>query len=338
MAPSASTAASGGGSAIGVDAADDAPLYAPDATWAQLIAQVPEPAEELSFDPVHRETIAHPVAVELATRLARGERPTDAQWVEALLHSGAVRWRNVWPVDVPWVVSMRVPMWLGLAEIELRPRTDDLATARAGMLGIPLCGMETLSMEWRASHQELGSVRLGEQRLEFDAAVVWGSDPYAFDFPALPSPPQEVAWKGTIVLPVRGVASLADALPPASGPEIDAAVQRALSISVRNMNLRLEYSPGDDALLRGLGVALEVDVHHGGQLRESLDFGLLTESRHGLRQPTSSGGSERGLSPETLLAIAESRPVTFSVRGKLDPRLLYDWDSNRHYAGSFELP
>lgn len=335
--PSAAMAPSGRQSAIDVAADDDGPLYTTDATWAQWIAQTPAPPEERTFDPVHRERIAHPVAVELATRLARGERPTDDQWVEALLQSGAVSWRSVWPVEVPWVVSMRVPIWLGLAEIELRPRTDGFATAHAGMLWIPQCGMEALSSEWRANRQELGTVRLSEQSVEFDAVVLWGSEPYAFDFPALPSPRQEVAWKGTLTLPVRGVASLVEALPPVSSPEVAAAVRRAISVSTRNNNLRLEYSPGNDPLLRGLGLALEVDVHHGGQLRESLDFGSLTESNSMLRQQVSRGGGERGLSPETRLAIAESRAVTLRVRGKLDPALLFDWDCDRHFAGSFEL-
>src|SRR5262245_56797898 len=54
--------------------------------------------------------------------LVESRRLTGAQWERALLHTGAIRWRNRWPADEPFAISVRVPAWLELGRIGVRPQ------------------------------------------------------------------------------------------------------------------------------------------------------------------------------------------------------------------------
>lgn len=317
--------------------AERPPVDLAQATWNELVQQLPEPADEGRYDPTIEEWVYHPVVAEFAIRLARGDRPSDSELLDALQRSGALRWREVWPVDVPWTVSMRVPQWLGHARVELHPRTEGFAMAEAGILHVPMCGFTLQYLEMEAAHQDLGKVRLGDQQLDFDAHVYWAFAPYEMPFPFRSETGSMADWNALVSVPVRGVASLPDALPPASGPAVDAAVRRAVSVSVQNEKVRLVYSPGEDPILRGLGVALELEVRQNGKLLETLPFGTLTSSSvlHG--EAESRADQQRAVSPNLLPLLRTQGALKFTARGTLDPRLLYDWDSDRHYAGSFEL-
>lgn len=315
------------------------PTVAPtSATWAELIARVPTGATEVSRDPSTDERVPHPVAAEIAARLVRGERPSDVEWAELLVRSGAVRHRETWPVDQPWVLSMRVPNWLGQTTIRLQPRTEGLLTAEAGGLIGEECGFEHLSRVVRAAHQALGNVGLGDQQIVFDAEVLWLETPYAWHFPNLPDPETSVVWKGPITLSVRGVASLADALPPVRGPEVEAAVQRAIKLTPMDGRVHLEFTPGDDPLLRGLALSLEVELHYGGEPRERLEFCFpLPCPLEGMPEPSQPILLSQQLAPETIALIRERGTWTIAVRGKEDPLLLRNSSANRHFAGSYEF-
>lgn len=318
--------------------AERPPVDIAEATWQELIRQLPEPSDEGRYDPTLEEWVYHPAVTEFATRLARGDRPSDTEWLDALQRSGALRWREVWPVDVPWTVSMRVPAWLGRAVVELHPRRTDFHYAHAGTLAPSHCGTCEAGAMGRAAQQAMGKVQLGDQTLEFDAYIAWGYSPYDDYFPQLADSGAIADWEAPLMLPVRGVATLAEALPPATGAALDAAVARAVSLSVADTHLRIVYSPGDEPLLRGLGVALDAEIRHDGELREYVGLDPLTHSIFLPLDDLAPSQQERRLAPETLALFTKPGALKFTARGKLDPRLLYDWDSDRHYAGSFELP
>lgn len=327
--------ASGQGEPAALPAIDPA-----SATWTELIARVPPGATEVSRVPSTGERVPHPVAAEIAARLVRGERPSDGEWAELLLRSGAVRYRETWPIDQPWVLSMRVPNWLGQATVELESRSIHFRSAKAGTLEPPFCGTCWMGMVSQADHQELGNVRLGEQTVRFDARICWGPAPYANAFPNLPDPGEQVLWEGRITLPVRGVASLSDALPPAVGPDIDAAMRRAVTFLPSDGTLRRVYSRQSEPLLRDVGVAIDVELRSDGVVLERLEF--LPSRDWGELFGHSQGASamsavSRRVSPETIALLRERGTWTIAVRGKQDPSLLTDWGANRHFAGSYEF-
>ncbi|MBI1380743.1 MAG: hypothetical protein GC161_06610 [Planctomycetaceae bacterium] len=324
-------------SIVAFGCAERPPVDLAAATWNELVQQLPEPADEGRYDPTREEWVYHPAVTEFATRLARGDRPSDIEWLDALQRSDALRWREVWPVDVPWTVSMRLPYWLGHARIELHPRAEGFEMAEVGTLDFPICGFSSQYLEGLAAHQVLGEIRLGDQELGFDARVYWAYAPYVMYFPLASETDSVTDWEGRVTLPVRGVASLAEALPPASGPAVNAAVRRAVSVSVANNNLRLVYSPDEDPILRGLGVALELEVRQDGKLLERLDFGTLTSSSVLDGEADSRAHQERAISPDLLPLLRARSALQLTARGWLDPELLFDWNSDRHFAGSFEL-
>ncbi|MBI1380744.1 MAG: hypothetical protein GC161_06615 [Planctomycetaceae bacterium] len=310
------------------------------ATWAQLAARVPGPTGETVLDPVTGQWVPHPVAAEIAFRLTRGDRPSDAEWVELLTQSGAVRYRETWPVDQPWTVSMRLPKWLGQARIELRPRSEGFEPAVAGGLVPEDCGSEWLFAVSRAARQELGDVALGEQPLVLDAEIVWGPTPYAVQFPHLPNPGSSILWTGPIHVPLRGVATLADALPPVRGAEVEAAVRRAIKLTPMDGLLHVEYAPADVPELRGLALALEVELHSGGELRERCQFHFQVPwvfQSIGFPESAKPILLSHRLSPETVARIRERSTWTVTVSGIEHPALLTNWNANRYFAGSYEF-
>src|SRR5262245_66275343 len=49
---------------------------------------------------------------------------TDDQWRRALTRTGVVRWREAWPREVPFAISMQLPEWMGTARITMTPRAS----------------------------------------------------------------------------------------------------------------------------------------------------------------------------------------------------------------------
>lgn len=308
-----------------------------DASWDQLIAEIPDRNGEFVLDPASGKRTLHPAVVEVATRLARGERPTDGQWVAALRRSGAVHSREVWPVGLPWAVSLHVPAWLGRAHFELHPRSLEFEVAHEdSVLVQSSCfdGIEEFLLEF--SH-DLSHVRPGDQRVTFDAVVRWERAPYTWQNPKLPFLDRQVVWEGTITYPIRGVSSVAEVLPPARDAGLDEAVKRAVSVELAGNSLRLTYSPGDEPLLQGLALAFDAEVRQGGRLLATGKFPRVSGVMPRDSAQPASRNSHLGLAPEVLAQIREGGTCTLHLRGVSDNKLLLDWAADRHYAGSFEL-
>lgn len=310
------------------------------ATWAQLIASVPGPTNGPDRDMSTANWPPHPVTTEIASRLVRGERPSDSQWAAVLIQSGAVGARGTWPVDLPWAVSMRVPNWLGQATIELQAVNEGFRPAKAGSRWPHICGNCMESHRFTDAFQEVGDVRLGEQVIEFEAVVRWGPDPYESSFPSLLEPGDRLVWEGKLALPVRGVPDLSHILPAATGPDLDAAVRRAVVVRAQHGFLLMQFLPREEPLLQGLALALEVELHGDGVLRERVVVPLRREPFGVFGGPVPAGAmiqSVQRLSPQTAELLRGGGSWTIRAQGVEHPSLLADGSADRHYAGSFEL-
>ncbi len=217
---------------FGCDAQDQHFTGLEDLDVAQLLSLVGEAERRPRFlQPV--ESKSWQALVEIGNRVEDGDDLTDEQWREALLASGAVGFRERWVASEPFAIWMNAPTWLGNAEVRLTPRDPRLARASGGVLAPDWCGTCELPKLVGQSHQVLGSLARGRQRLEFDVEIERGA-PRDFDSledtyrPPLLS--HDYIWKGELVLEVDVRESLDEVIPAVSGPEVDRALRKALRI------------------------------------------------------------------------------------------------------------
>jgi hypothetical protein len=218
-----------------------------------------------------------PVAAEFRDRVERGAVLTAEQWKRTLVSTGVLRLRERWPVSEPFAVSMRYPGWLVNTAIRLVPREAGLQPAEVGWLnGHPSCGTYAMQTKRAWLYQELGALPPGPRRLAFDLALERGR-PYrrSSSRPAGESePPVGPFFRGEIAFDVEIVPTIDQAIPPRSGPELDAAVRSTLSLafddwsSGRTALLVADPDIGNPLLSR-LGLSLTIDILQGEQFVES---------------------------------------------------------------------
>ncbi|HEX6885902.1 MAG TPA: hypothetical protein VF530_21185 [Planctomycetota bacterium] len=292
-----------------------------------------------------------PAAKEMKARLERGEGLSPAQWRRALIGTGALRSRERWPAEQPFALSMRSPGWLAVTQVRLVPRRAGLAPAEVGLLYRSTCGtfMGWKEQEW--SYQELGTLPVGRHHLVFDVTVERGSGFRSafFEEEEKPAPPG-VLWTGELALDVEVMATVDQAVPPASSPVLDEAVRRSISLAFddwsrgRTAILVVDPDIRGDPGLAGLGLSLSIDVLLGSALRESVhlipstrDPLAGTNSVHATRnQPISFCALE---SPPPALERDPTAQAAWSVRVRGTSQQVWGlWEARRRWEGELWIP
>lgn len=271
---------------------------------------------------------------------------SDAQWQRALLRTGAIRWRSRWPVDEPFAISTRVPRWLELGKITLRPCWSGWRESSVGLLKPAGCVMAWDDATRPALNRVLGPVPTEPTVITFEVEVLrgsgWSEDRNCF----------ETLWSGTIDLPLEPVDHFDRVIPPASGEALERAVAHSLRISWYRSaadcpaiaSLWLDPDIARDPILADIGLSLEIEV---------LDHGVVVETQHliatDIEGPHELGAPPRWCAHFLKLCSLKSLPSALAevgadrsrwslrVRGTSRDALRL-WHASARWQGELEIP
>jgi hypothetical protein len=293
-----------------------------------------------------------PAAAEMQRRLEQGKTLTEQQWRRALTRTGALRLRERWPADHPFAVSMREPAWLGVMQIRFVPRREGLRPAEVGELLQSTCGTYGMSMYQAWLYQELGSLPVGRQRLVFEVTIERGVESELLgrmSDPPRHAPPPGILWRGLMTFETEIVATVDEAIPPRSSPELDAAVRGSMSLAFddwangRTAILVLDPDVANGSHLAKLGLSLQIDVLRRGEkvgelklLANVYDPLAGSNSVHGGRnQPIAFCAPD--CIPAALEDDAEELEAwSLRVRGTSDHVWLL-WEAEARWGGELEV-
>jgi hypothetical protein len=317
----------------------------------ELIDLLPTTNGEVWRDEASGDLQIHPAVTEIERRLLAGQQLTSDQWKRALLNSQAIQIRRRWPADQSLAVRMHLPRWLCPAEIRLIPRNERLKTAKGGTLVSASCGTYALSQSARQLYQQIGRLRPGEHRLEFDVEVERGRS-WLSSASRGSDVPQQLLWKGELAFDVLVVPDLEAAMPRAQDPSVDEAVRDSITVSFSNWHFNeIEKRTGlvvvdpdtlKYPLLRTTALSLKVDLLHGDEVVESRQLvakGFVIDSNSVNRGP---GGALAFCPFESLPAQFEQREAdggewTLRVEGTMD-NVLRLWQAEQVFRGVITIP
>ena len=319
-----------------------------DLSTRELVEALPGRAEERVWDREAREYVVHPAAEELERRLEAGTTLSDDEWRTALLRSECIRHRPRWPESTPFAISMRIPHWLETARVTARPRREGLEVADAGYLMSPKCGTFAMSSTMDALYRELGSLPPGEHQLVFDVMIERGCNRSKW------IRPPSVLWEGTLVLDTEIVSSVDEAVPPATGAELDEAVRASIGLLVKPWARKSGGSPEPTAILvvdpdtatfPELGhtaLSLAVDVLCGEDVVATTD--LLASSYDPLRLMSCTTSAPRryfafGPVPELPPEVDDGATFGWALRVRGTSKSVQAiWNADQRWAGSVTVP
>ncbi len=267
-----------------------------------------------------------PAAAEMKRRLEQGVHLASAQWRRALVETGALRIRRRWPVEHVFAVSMQDPAWDGVSQIRLVPNLEGLAPAEVGLLYSPGCGTLMGWMHQAWLYQELGELPLGRYDLVFDVTIERGAESFSMGQQknsAHPAPPPGILWRGKLAFEVEVVETLDEAVPPVSSAEIDQAVRESLSLAFDTWRdgptaiLVLDPNVENGSFLAGVGISLQVEVLHCGEVQDELSLVANTYD------PLASGNSVHD---------RRNQPIAFCARDSIPASLAYDLDAQKEWS------
>jgi hypothetical protein len=311
----------------------------------ELIARL-QPIES-EWTQVGEESVVDPASVEFKRRLDADVVLTDAQARAALLRSGALRVRTVWPASEPFTVSMRLPAWLGGRGVSLRPLNSSLRPAWVVSPEEPMvCGNALIGAALRARWQSLGSLPVGRHHLEFEGRLGLGT---AFDILGRDNKPPPLGfprWQGHIAFDVEIVADVDAAVPCASSSELDEAVRAACAVLVLGAGTQRDASfivddraVASDPRLRGIGLSLAAELRYEGHVAAAFDLLVSAHARSYMdgtdRQPFGA------LLPELPATAGEPRADLsgweLRIRGTHRDALKL-WDAKERWSGELVIP
>ncbi|MBI5434767.1 MAG: hypothetical protein HZA52_18185 [Planctomycetes bacterium] len=255
-------------------------------TLDEHIDALPPMGCERHLDSLDHEWLWHPSAYVLSETVARGKL-TDEQWRRALLKSGAIRWRQRWPADEPFLVSVDLPDWTGGMRLSLTPRDSELASAVAGTLTPGFCFSGHLAARDWGHLLTLGPLEPGTRSVACDIAIETLDEAW---FGATDVKPR-VVWSGSLDLPVQLVPPNDTPLVAVASAELERAVRDSLSFSVTD-----DYDADHDAFYPCVSAWLRVEPRAHAELVPlalALDFELLHD----------------GVVVASQLAILDTQPV-----------------------------
>lgn len=319
----------------------------------ELIERLPPAGCEVRLDFTDWTAIEDPMNDEFERRIVAGAALSDEQWSRLLVVTRAVASWPRWPHDHPFAIAMAVPRSLGVCQIRLTPLDAGVGRAVAGETFASFSGTMAMMREAQARYQPLASLDRGRHRLTFDVEVERGEPFLVFADPTEPTGPVGVIARFRHTIEVDVVDDVAEALPPAEGPDLDAAVASAIGAAITQWHfedggrqvLAVAVDPdlADHPELVEVGLSLTVELVRDGV---TLATAPLVASR---LDPMAAANSR---SPTALrlcgLALFPTVPVDpsmertdggWSLRVTGDDRHLIGlWDARRRWAGSIEVP
>jgi hypothetical protein len=298
---------------------------------------------------------------ELHDRIARGERPTDAQWQRILLASEAIHVRPKWPQGTPLAVFMSSPSWLGQAEIRATQLDRNQPQLHAGSIFASSgCGNDMIWRESQEQYQTLGSLPLGRHRITLDVELELGEDvmeglyrlrPEKRPVPESPSIPVGILWHGPVNLDVEIVESIDGIVPPRADARLDAVLTEGACIRVWarepagsgwSASLVIEADAVRSPEIVETAFGLEWELWRGGQRLARTTSSL--EPIFGLRPPADLGG-DWPFSAILPLEKASGDPrddprmlagLEVVIRGGTE-EILRNWDATSRWDGEVRL-
>src|SRR5262245_6863708 len=193
---------------------------------AELLAGLPDAAEELRWDEQKRTWAEDASSVELRRRIIHGDL-ADGDWPAALRAAHVIAVPRRWPKGRPLAVSLTPPLWLGTPGwIEITPRLVGARKVQETVLyGGCALGNDGIRERRRllevagplgpAATEVVFDVRLEARRLDGDH-ITSG---------------HERRWHGTMSFPVQVVERDADVMEPVRDRALDDAVKGAISVT-----------------------------------------------------------------------------------------------------------
>lgn len=197
-----------------------------------LIQRLPPAGLEFRLDGESGKFSEDPASVEMRRRVVTVNL-TDQQWRNALFGTGAIRFRDRWPRNAEYSVSMTLPRWLGIAQIRVKPRLAALRERSVGILYLAICGNGLMAeRELARRGNPMGTVPDEEMKLVFDVEVERGQseDDRRYDKEKYGTP--GILWKGVVTRPLQIVERPDEVLPCATNAELRAAIHDSIVAGV----------------------------------------------------------------------------------------------------------
>ncbi|MBX3403245.1 MAG: hypothetical protein KF699_07535 [Phycisphaeraceae bacterium] len=193
------------------------------ATNEGLIKALPEAGAEWVFDKQHSTWTEHPASKELRSRLLKGLL-TDAEIAAAVLKSRVIAARGRWPVDRPFAISLRAPLWLGQSgRVKVRPKLPEGTEASAHVLYME-CALGADSERQRTRFMPVGRLPSDMTQVAFEVRL----EAHGLDL----NERGVRSWRGEVTVPVASVDSIEQSMTAVNDPEFDNAVLEATAILI----------------------------------------------------------------------------------------------------------
>lgn len=322
------------------------------ATLDQLIEQLPRGSDR-TWDRISNKLVQDPIAAEFGERIGRGELLSDDQWRAALVRSGAITIRERWPVGSPFAISLRVPSWLGAAQILVEPGSPNLCRASAGARGPQMCGVALQAEIERELYQDLGWLPVGVHELALSITVQRKRQRSGRAQQTSANPLDGYLWSGTLKARVEVVPTLEDAIPPASDLFLNRVVASTIHLSFLTSQIPkgsavsgyLQVSLDGEAFsrLESTALSLQVEVFRASRRVETLQL-------HPAWNPAAARDRAMGAGRRQIIASARSSVIDsnfdslesaadWSIRIKgTDRDVLRNWNAKTWWNGEITIP
>lgn len=264
---------------------------------------------------------------ELRERLRVGAVLELADWRTILLEKGYLQHRERWPKQEPFAIGLHVPRYCTGITLELVPQTAGWSKVRASTSD----GLGACMGASPGGYEVLGALFWTDREAVFDLRVTRALPPTR----AQPGPSSRTDLLGSIRIPVVPVATLEEAVPRVSDPELEAEIQRLLREGLSVVAARTTELPGDAS------VQLRLAAHPPGVLL-ALRCRALQSGREIVSVAESLGthGIARALLELPAHAVRskeDARSWTLELQGE-NRFVLHDWDATSWWAGTIEVP
>ncbi len=325
----------------------------------ELIARLPRIGVPFRLQESRASLVRREAGLELGRRILTGAELSNEQWRNALLNSGALRYRSQWPKDRDVGVSLGVPSWLPYYEIRASHLFGGKGSRCEVGAKIPhFCGVgapRQVVRWWR-----LARLPIGKHSLVFELTVdrgegavsSWGiPNEYELDPDAVTVTPG-VAWTGRLEIEVEVVESMEEVLPGVDSEVMQEAVRDSIEAwsssygTEEDQSLFICSKPDTESYPELCSTALSLEV---ALLRDGIEVEefKLVATRYGqvaLSEPNESdwpfaSNSQRKLielTPDVLGDEDELSRWSLRARG-VSTYALALWDTETYWNGVTEI-
>jgi hypothetical protein len=295
-------------------------------TDRQLAARIPRRGEpQGSMDPVTKHWTLDPVLAELRRRVEAGNVLDVECWRTILTDRGYLRWREIWPTEVPFAVSFHVPALGQGLEVVLAPSEPGWLPASASHWEM-MCGLGMDTMGWSEEYQELGPLRSDATKITFLISIEMPLDRKSG---AARPPPARI---GTVAIDVRPVARLDEVLQRTEDADMAKAIASSLRLEVAR-NAQHRNAAWLEAAFEApphVACNLEVTLVRDGKPLPFSNLWLDPLRRRGSAEVT-------GLEPQIVWGRKPTTGLSLRLRGT-PANVLRNWDATHYWTGELEIP